>query len=257
MNEPDQNTGTDEKPVEFGAIFRRLGPIGPMAIISSTIPIVALLTTPFWINPARRWLLDLDSWGIPLYLLVFAILSGTAIIPARLQSILAGWTFGFALGLPAAVAAFLGGAAVGYTIARRASGDRVSALVDEHPKWKAVHQALAGGGFWKTLGIVALLRFPPNSPFALTNVVMAAARVAPLPYFAGTLLGMTPRTAVVVLAAARLTEFEKLDKPWWLLAGGIAITVAALVVLAVIGNRAIARVTGVASASDASDSSSV
>ncbi len=253
MSDRDQNTKSTEKPVEFGAIFRRLGPVGPMAIICSTVPIVAFVTTPVWINPARRWLLDFDAWGIPLYLLVFAILSGTAIIPARLQSILAGWTFGFALGLPAAVAAFLGGAAVGYVIARRASGDRVTALVSEHPKWKAVHQALVVGGFWKTLGIVALLRFPPNSPFALTNVVMAAARVAPLPYFAGTLLGMTPRTAVVVLAAARLTEFEKLDKPWWLLAGGIAITIVALVILAVIGNRAIARITGVTSTPGASD----
>lgn len=253
MSDPDQKAESTEKPVEFGAIFRRLGPIGPMAIISSTVPIVAFVTTPFWINPARRWLLDFDSWGIPLYLLVFAILSGAAIIPARLQSILAGWTFGFRFGLPAAVGAFLGGAAVGYIIARRASGDRVTALVSEHPKWKAVHQTLVVGGFWKTLGIVALLRFPPNSPFALTNVVMAAARVAPLPYFAGTLLGMTPRTAVVVLAAARLTEFEKLDKPWWLLVGGIAITIVALVILGVIGNRAIARVTGITAASEASD----
>ena len=241
-SDPGDVPSTDE--VKFGAIFRRLGPVGPIAILSSTVPALALLTLAWWINPTGSWLRGLGDWGVPAFLAIFSILSGTALVPARVQSILAGWSFNFALGLPAAIGAYLGGAAVGFVIARRASGDRVVKLVEQHPKWRAVYRALVGGGFWKTLGIVALLRFPPNSPFALTNLVLAAGRVSPAPYFLGTLLGMAPRTALVVYVAAQLTALDA-KKPVWMIIAGIVATIIVLVVLAAIGNRAIARVTGV------------
>ncbi len=248
----DQTTETKDGPVALGAIFRRLGPVGPIAIISSTVPALALLTLAWWINPTGRWLRELDAWGVPVYLGIFAILSGAALVPARVQSILAGWSFQFALGLPAAIGAYLGGAAVGFVIARRASGDRIVKLIEEHPKWRAVYRALVGGGFWKTLGIVTLLRFPPNSPFALTNLVLSATRVSPAPYFLGTLLGMAPRTALVVWVASELTTMDA-KKPVWMIVAGIAATIVVLIILGLIGNRAIAKVTGVDSTPERPD----
>ena len=38
----DQATETKDAPIALGAIFRRLGPVGPIAILSSTVPALAL-----------------------------------------------------------------------------------------------------------------------------------------------------------------------------------------------------------------------
>jgi uncharacterized membrane protein YdjX (TVP38/TMEM64 family) len=104
-------------------------------------------------------------------------------------------------------------------------------------------------GFWRTLGIVSLVRVPPNSPFALTNLVLASVRV-PLASFAiGTGLGMLPRTAAVVYVGS-LIEGElsrdalRQSRPGWLLPVGIGLSVAVLIVLAWLGDRAIKRAVG-------------
>ena len=51
------------------------------------------------------------------------------------------------------------------------------ALIDGHPKWGVVRRALVDARPARTVFLVALLRFPPNSPFAFTNLVLAATGV--------------------------------------------------------------------------------
>ena len=97
--------------------------------------------------------------------------------------------------------------------------------------------------------MVALLRVPPNSPFALTNLAMAASRTPLLPYSIGTLIGMTPRTAIAVAfaaaGAANGRDIQELgSKAPWMLAVGIAALLIVLAIVSIIGNRAINRVLG-------------
>ena len=114
----------------------------------------------------------------------------------------------------------------------------------EMPKWRAVRDALASGGFGKEVLVVALVRLAPIAPFSLTNVVMAAAQVRPLPYALGTLLGMAPRTAVLVFAASRVASADAplAEEPWLLAAGAVA-TVAVVLALGWIGKKGLAQVT--------------
>jgi uncharacterized membrane protein YdjX (TVP38/TMEM64 family) len=130
------------------------------------------------------------------------------------------------------------------------SKDRVEELIEGNPKARAIRDALVGQGPWRTLLVVALLRLPPNSPFALANLVMATTGV-PLPAFlAGTLLGMLPRTAVAVALAAAaaatgaedIQTFVRHGGPW-LLAAGVAGGMAVLGVVGAIARRALRRVT--------------
>ncbi len=142
-------------------------------------------------------------------------------------------------------------------------------VINEQPKWAAVRDALvpaatadsledsvAGRGtrgaarFWKTLGIVTLLRLPPNSPFAITNLVLASVRVPVVIYVIGTVVGMAPRTAAAVWLGQTFREqFGTLEegleakKPWWLFAAMVAATLIVLAILGAIGDRAIKRVT--------------
>jgi uncharacterized membrane protein YdjX (TVP38/TMEM64 family) len=224
-------------------LLRRLGPGGPLALISATLPAIGLVTLAFCFNLVGPWLKDQAGLGLLIYVVGFALCAGLAIFPTHIQAALGGWAFGVAVGLPAAYAGVLGAALLGYVIGIRATGDRAVRIIAEKPKWQAVYDGLVGTGFAKSFLIVLLVRLAV-SPFALTNLVLAAARVNPVAYALGTLLGLAPRTGAAVVLAAGLKEVtaEPPHKRWlW-----IASVVVTLVVVAIIGhiaNRAINRVT--------------
>ncbi len=232
-------------------MIRRAGPASALALGALILPPLGSVVLFTYMNTIGTWLRGHEDIGLVMYAAGFAILSGLALLPTYASAILGGWAFGFALGFPAALAGFLGGALIGYTICRSVSQDRVEKIIAEKPTWKAVRDALVGGGFWRTLGIVALVRVPPNSPFALTNLVMASVKVPPLPFALGTLIGMAPRTGLVLFLAVQLrdglaaADAAKQGQPWWVYAVGIAVTLVVLVVIATIAKHAIARVTGV------------
>ncbi|MBN2445346.1 MAG: TVP38/TMEM64 family protein [Phycisphaerae bacterium] len=228
---------------EIARIFRRLGPAGPLAIASAVMPGIGGVLLLYWIDPVGQWLRGHQEFGLALYTVAFAVLSGLALLPTYAQAILGGWAFGFAWGFPGALVGFAGGSLIGYFVARRASGGRVVELIQEQPKWQAVYDALLGEGFWRTLGLVTLLRIPPNSPFAITNLVMAATRVPLVAFIIGTVVGMAPRTGVAVYLAVTLEDLAGAKKPWWMFVTSIICAVIILAIIGHISNRAIARVT--------------
>ena len=203
------------------------------------------------INTVGEWLRSHEHEGIAMYIAGFAILAGLAILPTYASAILGGWAFGFAIGFPAALCGFLGGALIAYGVCRPTAGDRVEKIIAEKPKWKAVRDALVGGSALKTLGIVTLLRVPPNSPFALTNLVLSSVKVPLWIFLIGTLVGMAPRTAVAVFIAANLQDklAETLEDeakkatPWWIIAAGIVLSLVVLGVVGLIAQKALAKMT--------------
>jgi uncharacterized membrane protein YdjX (TVP38/TMEM64 family) len=230
---------------DWKAILRRLGPAGPLAVVAATLPAIGGFLLLGTLNVVGPWLQAHGAWGVVLYVAGFVVLSGLALLPTYAQAVLGGWAFKFAVGFPAALAGFVGGAMLGYVVALTATGDRVVRLIDEQPRWRAVYDALLRGGFWKTLAIVTLIRIPLNSPFAITNLVMAATRVPPLVYCLGTAVGMAPRTAAAVLIAANLKELtlEGTGRPWmWIVS--IVITIGVVILIGHIANQAMTRVTG-------------
>jgi uncharacterized membrane protein YdjX (TVP38/TMEM64 family) len=235
-------------------IWKALGPAGPLAIAAVALPPLGGFLLIGYMKTAAEYLRSHDGSGPALYAAGFAVLSGLALLPTYAQSALGGFAFGMKLGMPAALAGFVGGSIIGYEIARRASGDHVLKTIDSKPQWKAVREAFisgrAGGGFLKTLGTVALLRLPPNSPFAITNLVMASVRVPRVPYVLGTLIGMAPRTAAAVWVGTRVQQLTSTQDianatPKWFFVAGIVLMVVVLGVIGAIANRAIKRVTGV------------
>jgi uncharacterized membrane protein YdjX (TVP38/TMEM64 family) len=238
-------------------------------LLASTLLGVLWVTTPplfgFWIlaeiGSIGDWLRGLGGpiivvgsneialGGLVVYALLFMLCSGVGILPTYAQAILGGWIFGFWLGTPAALIGFTGGAAIGWLICRLISRDAVVNWIDRKPKWSAVRHAFVEEGFWRTLGIVILIRVPPNSPFSLTNLAMSAGGARPVPYLLGTLIGMTPRTAIACLfAAAAAADGSKdiqsfvRDKGFLPIVIGVAMMVVVFVILAKVANRAMVRV---------------
>lgn len=248
------DAATSTPPVEanpYWRIFRRLGPAGPLALIAATVPALTgflVATLPYWFESLAPWLRAHQTQGLIFYVLGFVILGGLAILPTWAHSIFGGWCFGFRAGFPAAVASIVGGATVGYVVGRLASGRRVVELLEEHPKTRAVYDSLLRSGFGRSLLIVTLIRIPPSSPYAVTNLALSCARVNPLVYILGTLLGISPRTGIVVLVGSKLSKLS-FDAPHRFLTAVMTI-VATAIVLSIIGylaNQAIAQITRPAS----------
>lgn len=225
-----------------GTVLRRLGPAGPLALIAATLPALGGFVLLAMVSPVAHWLRGHQELGVALYVLGFAAFSGAALLPTYAQAVVGGWAFGFGVGLAAALAGFFGGGVVGYFIGRWSAGDRALRLIQEHPKWAAVHHALLGSGFWRTLGIITLVRL--NSPFALINYFFGATRTNLAAYVLGTVFGLAPRTAAAVWIATGIKELVgKPASPRWLIIASIVVAFVIVLVIGKIGSDAVAHVT--------------
>jgi uncharacterized membrane protein YdjX (TVP38/TMEM64 family) len=189
------------------AVLRQLGPASILSAVALVSPFAGGLLILGMIQQLAPWLHGHGGGGAMVYIAGYWILGGLALLPTYTHSALGGWAFGFKSGLAAALLSFAGASLVAYAISRRAAGERVIQLIAEHPKWQAVYDALLKSGFWRSLFIVTLVRVPV-APFAMTNVIMASARVPLGAFVFGTFLGLLPQTAFVVYTAAKA---EKLD----------------------------------------------
>jgi uncharacterized membrane protein YdjX (TVP38/TMEM64 family) len=224
--------------------MRRLGAAGPVGIALSFWPPLGgflLLTTLTQLGP---WLRAHGGAGMAVYVFIAGLLIGISFLPTFACAILAGWAFGFLAGWPLAVVAITAGSVIAYAIGRWIARDRLIEIIEERPKWNAVYRALLNTSSTKTIFVVTLLRIPPASPFALTNFALAAARVPLTQYIIGTIVGIIPRTAMAAYAAAQLEQFRLKDVgDRWTTVAGIVATVVVTVVLGMLANRALRRVT--------------
>jgi uncharacterized membrane protein YdjX (TVP38/TMEM64 family) len=217
------------------------------------VPVIAGFTLLFALGPVAQWLQSHGAWGIVIYIIAFMLTSGFGILPTYAQAFLGGWVFGLTLGIPGALIGFTGGAVVGYAIARLVARDRVETLIKRHHKASTIRDALVGRGFFRTLGLVTLLRVPPNSPFALTNLLLASCRIPLSVYVPSVAIGMLPRTALIVgFGAAAATQaansgstdiqsfFSESNGPYVMI-GGLVLVLIIFALISKIANRALER----------------
>jgi len=229
-------------------VIRQLGPTAVLGAVWAIAPAVLGGLLLWNLDPISEWLRSMEPWGWLIYVVVFIFSAGVGFLPTYGQSLLGGWVFGFRLGFPGAMIGFVGGSVVGYFIAQTVSKHKVEEMLNSNAKARAIRDALIGHGFWRTLWVVTLIRLPPNSPFALTNLALASSGVRFLPYLLGTAIGLAPRTGIVAFAAAlgakrakNIQEFI-LTQPPWVSIVGIAMTVLAMAILAFIAERALKAV---------------
>ena len=198
------------------------------------------------LGPVSEWLRSHGSAGLVVAAAGFAVTAGLGLMPTYAQAVLMGWVFGTAAGLGVSVVGYVGGAVLGWAVCRAVARDEVRALIDAEPRWRVVRSALVDASQARTVWLVALLRFPPTSPFAFTNMLLAATGVRFGPMIAGSLLGMLPRTAVAAWfgaqgAATGAQDLKDLMQRQGFPAVivGVVLIVAVLAVMQHIGKRAL------------------
>ena len=231
-------------PNDAPGLLKRLGAAGPVAIVLSFFPPLGgfvLLATLTSLGP---WLRQHGTEGIIIYFLFTGLLMGVSFVPTYSCAILAGWAFGVTVGWPLAVVTITVSSLLAYAIGRWICRDRVLEVIRERPRWDAVYRALLDVRSGRALLVVTLLRVPPTSPFALANFVLAAGRVRLFDYTVGTLVGIAPRTLLAVTTAAGLEQLHfKTATDTWAVVAGIAATIVVCVVLGLLANRALRKVT--------------
>lgn len=229
-------------------VVKSLGPAGVLGVLWTTMPAIGGILLLTYIGTISDFLVEHGTLGLLLYIVIFIFSAGFGALPTYSQAILAGWAFGPVTGFLAAWVGFIGASMIGFHVARMVSRNRVEHLIEKNAKAEAIRQALVGHGFVRTTVIVTLLRIPPNSPFALTNLVMSATGVARIPFLIGTAVGMAPRTFAAVWLATEGAKrgddiLEVLSKDWRAAVIGVAIMFVVLGVIGSIAKKALAKVT--------------
>ncbi len=226
-------------------LLRDLGPTTPLLLVATVGPllgVVALAAT------SAAWLpwFGTDLGSVVAYWLGGAVAAAGCLLPTHATSLVAGYLFGTALGAAVAWLVIVLAAALAFAAFQRWVGARAVQALVRSPRAVAVHQALLGRGFGRTVWLIALLRLSPVMPFAATNLLLAAFGVRPIAFVCGTVFGTTPRAVAAAVVGAGLSDLD-----WDARAGGwstwlaIAATVLAVVVIGRIAQRALRREVGV------------
>lgn len=226
------------------AYLKEFGKLTPIAMVTTFLPIIGSWTVIFLSIPLGSWLKANWEIGSGLFFLGTVVFCGLALLPTNVIGVISGWAFGFGLGISVLIAGIVCAATLSFLIHTRIVGDTLPHVFEHHPKAQAVYQALIGQSKFRTMLIIFLLRLSPAMPFALTNFLMASARVPLKSFIGGTFLGMLPRSSAVVFVGSGLSELS-FDDPQeaWLLVFGIIATIVSIIFISVVARRALERLT--------------
>jgi len=207
----------------------------------------AALIAAWYFLPLKAWLEAIegriDGMGV-----LGGVLFGLAyvgaellLVPGAILTIGAGYLFGIAGGMAVVWPSATVAAALAFLLARYVARERVERYARRHRKFAATDAAIAQGG-WK---VVALLRFSPVVPFALSNYLYGLTKIGFVPYISATALGMLPGTFLYVYLGGAGRSFEAGGKHsvwhWALLAAGLLATVAATVYVTRVAKKKLHR----------------
>jgi uncharacterized membrane protein YdjX (TVP38/TMEM64 family) len=229
---------------KIAVYLRELGKLTPIALVTTFLPAIGgtvLLSVAY---PLAFWLRENWAAGAGLFFFGIIVFCGLSILATNIVGLIGGWAFGFELGIALLIAGVVSAATLSFLIHSRIVGDTLPHVFENHPKAQIVYQALVGQSLWRTTLIIFLLRLSPAMPFALTNFLMASARVPLKAFIIGTFGGMLPRSSAVVFVGSGLSELS-FDNPQeaWLLIFGIVATIISIIFVTIIARRALARLT--------------
>lgn len=190
------------------------------------------------------------DWGAAGVAVFFAayVISTVAVLPGSLLTLAAGFVWGPLWGLAVASPASVAGATAAFVLGRTVLRDWAARTAGASPRARAIDEAVSTRGFT----LVLLLRLSPLFPFNVLNYVLSLTRVPLGTYVAASFLGMLPGTAMYVYlgslapAAAQLgsTRAPAGAPGTALYLGGLAATVAAVVIATRLARRALAAQLG-------------
>ena len=163
------------------------------------------------------------------FILAACILVGTSLLPTHVLALTGGWLFGFKMGLVYSFSGICLAAIIGYFLSRLLCCEKLSIHLEQFERFQKTLDHLKKKPLGALWGLISLIRLSPIIPFAMTNVMLASLKIPFHSFFAGTLLGMLPRTALMVFAGAGLTKLDFSQK-----SGYLGLTIGAMLTLSLL-----------------------
>ncbi|NQZ56586.1 MAG: TVP38/TMEM64 family protein [Lentisphaeraceae bacterium] len=208
--------------------------------MSVVLPVLGVAFLLLFVRDFAEYLKVEEQWAICIYILFAILFVGTSLLPTHVLALTGGWVFGFAEGLAYSFTGIVCASILGYFLSAALSCDKFEGNLLRSEKTKAIVDVLQQGERNSICLIVSLMRLSPVIPFALTNVLLASLKVRFSYFLMGTVVGMLPRTAIMVMAGASLTELDFSSKSgYWSLAVGIVFTVILLLYIGRFARRAL------------------
>jgi uncharacterized membrane protein YdjX (TVP38/TMEM64 family) len=139
-------------------------------------------------------------WGPVVFAAVYAL--ACLVIPGSLITLAAGSLFGVVVGTAVVSLASVTGACLAFWLGRTLARGLVEKRVAGNPRFRALDQAVAAGGF----KIVLLTRLSPLFPFTLLNYAFGLTKVRFRDYVLASWIGMLPGTVMYVYLGSTVTE---------------------------------------------------
>jgi uncharacterized membrane protein YdjX (TVP38/TMEM64 family) len=154
-----------------------------------------------------RWVDSLGYWGPIAFILIYN-LATILFIPGSILTLGGGVIYGVVWGSVYVLISATIGAIAAFAIGRYLSRDWVAQQMTQHPKFKAIEEAVARSG----VKIVLLTRLCPIFPFNLLNYAFGVTQVSLKDYIIGS-LGMVPGTVMYVYLGSIVGDIAMLDTP--------------------------------------------
>jgi len=225
-------------------------------LVLAAFLLIQALPTGRWIDAMRSWVESTGPWGPLIFGVIYAI-AVVVLAPGSALTLASGAVFGLVWGTIVASVASNVGAACAFLIGRYLARSRVQQLAAESPKFKAMDDAIAEGG-WK---VVAMLRLSPAVPFNLQNYLYGLTQIRFWPCVLASWLAMLPGTFLYVyfghigVSAAAGTsdgpdESGRSTLQWIALSVGLIATIALTVYLTRLARSKLEAQTDISEAED-------
>src|SRR5258705_2789829 len=139
-------------------------------------------------------------WGPAVYAAVYAL--ACLVLPGSLITLAAGSLFGVVVGTVVVSVASVAGASLAFWLGRTLARGLVEKRLAGNPRFRALDQAVATGGF----KIVLLTRLSPLFPFTLLNYAFGLTKVRFRDYVLASWIGMLPGTLMYVYLGSTVKE---------------------------------------------------
>lgn len=184
-----------------------------------------LLPVREWIEGFRDWITGLGALGVAVYALLYVAVA-LVLGPAWAMTLAAGLAYGL-WGVPVVMLSATLAACTAFLIARYLAHGRVTRLVDDNRRLKALKRAVSEEG-WRVVG---LMRLSPVFPFGLQNYLFGITDIKLLPYALATFVGMGPGSVLYVYLGSlgSIGAGEEAGPLRWTLVGAGLVATAAVV----------------------------
>ena len=140
------------------------------------------------------------AWGPVVFAAVYAL--ACLVLPGSIITLAAGSLFGVVVGTAVVSLASVTGASLAFWLGRTLARGLVEKRLAGNPRFRALDQAVAAGGF----KIVLLTRLSPLFPFTLLNYAFGLTKVRFRDYVLASWIGMLPGTMMYVYLGSSVKE---------------------------------------------------